>query len=118
MTSTINHVSPGELAERCGQGPVDLIDVRTPAEFAEVRAAAARSVPLDRLGVASVVNGRRAGADEPVYFICRSGGRGRQACERLRAAGFANVVNVEGGTLAWEQSGLPVVRGPHTMSLE
>ena len=27
-------------------------------------------------------------------------------------------VNVEGGTLAWEQAGLPVVRGKKAMSLE
>ncbi len=50
--------------------------------------------------------------------ICRSGSRGRQACEKFRAAGFANVVNVEGGTLAWEQAGLPVVRGKKAISLE
>ena len=51
-------------------------------------------------------------------MICRSGSRGRQACEKILAAGFTNVVNVEGGTLAWEQAGLPVVRGKRAMSLE
>jgi rhodanese-related sulfurtransferase len=40
------------------------------------------------------------------------------ACERLAAAGVASVVNVEGGTLAWEKAGLPVVRGKKAMSLE
>jgi rhodanese-related sulfurtransferase len=29
-----------------------------------------------------------------------------------------NVINVEGGTLAWDQAGLPVVRGRRTISLE
>ena len=34
-------------------------------------------------------------------------------------AGYSNVVNVDGGTLAWEQSGLPVNRGERKMiSLE
>jgi rhodanese-related sulfurtransferase len=51
-------------------------------------------------------------------MICRSGGRGRQAAEKFHAAGYPNVVNVEGGTLAWERAGLPVVRGKKTMSLE
>jgi rhodanese-related sulfurtransferase len=37
---------------------------------------------------------------------------------RLVAAGVANVVNIEGGTLAWEEAGLPVVRGQKMMSLE
>ncbi|MFM7866209.1 MAG: rhodanese-like domain-containing protein, partial [Planctomycetaceae bacterium] len=45
-------------------------------------------------------------------------GRGRQACEKLQAAGCLNAVNVEGGTLAWDQAGLPVVRGRRTISLE
>ena len=52
------------------------------------------------------------------YVICRSGGRGRRACEAFQAAGFTNVVNVEGGTLAWQRAGLPVVRGKGSMSLE
>jgi len=59
-------------------------------------------------------NGR---ASQPLYLICRTGGRGEQACERLAEAGL-NVVNVEGGTLAWDAAGLPVVRGKKTISLE
>ena len=61
---------------------------------------------------------RNGSEDEPLYTICRSGSRGRQACEAFHAAGFTNVVNVEGGTLAWEQAGLPVVRGKKAISLE
>jgi len=53
-----------------------------------------------------------------LYVICASGARGRQAREAFAAAGFADVVNVEGGTRAWEAAGLPVERGEATMSLE
>jgi hypothetical protein len=53
-----------------------------------------------------------------LYVICRSGSRARQACERFVAAGFTNVVCVEGGTLACEQAGLPVQRGKKAVSLE
>jgi rhodanese-related sulfurtransferase len=91
---------------------IDLIDVRTPAEFREVHIDFARNVPLDRLDPTAL------SADAPVYLVCRSGGRGRQACEKLAAAGLAQVVNVEGGTLAWEVAGLPLVRGQKTISLE
>jgi rhodanese-related sulfurtransferase len=55
---------------------------------------------------------------QPLYVICRSGNRARQACEKLIAAGYTNVVNVEGGTQAWEQAGLPLVRGKQAISLE
>ncbi|MFO0842034.1 MAG: rhodanese-like domain-containing protein [Gemmataceae bacterium] len=114
--STINEIPPAELAELLGKGEVDLFDVRTPAEFGEAHAAAARSLPLDELDAARVQALRRTPAG-PVYVICRSGGRGRQAYDKLRAAG-CEVVNVAGGTQAWEQAGLEVVRGRKAVSLE
>ncbi|WP_339909357.1 hypothetical protein [Symmachiella dynata] len=42
-------ISVGQLAERDGQGNVDIIDVRTSLEFREVRAVVARNIPLDSL---------------------------------------------------------------------
>jgi len=98
--------------------PLDLIDVRTPVEYREVHVEFARNVPLDRLNPAEVVLGRNGAADLPLYVICRAGGRGKQACEKFIAAGFPQVVNVEGGTLAWIEAGLPVVRGKKVISLE
>ncbi len=35
----------------------------------------------------------------------------------FHAAGYSNVVNVVGGTLAWEEAELPFVRETNTMSL-
>jgi rhodanese-related sulfurtransferase len=99
-----------------GGRTVELIDVRTPVEFREVHATIARNVPLDQLAPPALLTGRTS--TEPLYFICRSGSRAKQACERLHAAGFANAVNVEGGTLAWVENGLPVVRGKKAISLE
>jgi rhodanese-related sulfurtransferase len=113
MTATI---SPRELQERVQRGEsVELIDVRTPAEFQEVHVPFAKNAPLDRLDPAAY---RNRPASQPLYVICKAGGRGRQACEKLQAAGLENAVNVEGGTSAWDQAGLPVVRGKKTMSLE
>jgi rhodanese-related sulfurtransferase len=97
----------------------ELIDVRSRAEFAEIHAEGARLVPLDELDPTVVVGARRGSCAEPVYVICRSGARAAKACEAFRAAGFPNVVSVEGGTTAWEQAGLPVVRGQRkVISLE
>ena len=42
----------------------------------------------------------------------------KQACAKFIAAGFTNVVNVEGDTLVWAEAGLPVVRGKKAISLE
>jgi rhodanese-related sulfurtransferase len=111
-------IAPTELGVLLGAGKaLDVIDVRTPPEFREVHLVGARNMPLDRLDLEGV-NRERQSRDQPLYLICQSGGRGRQACAMLRAAGEANVVNVEGGTLACVQAGLPVIRGPKTISLE
>ena len=60
----------------------------------------------------------RANAEQPLYVICKSGARAEKACAAFMAAGFNNVVNVEGGTDAWSAAGLPVVRGKKAVSLE
>lgn len=108
MVATIR---PDELSARLGAGG-RLIDVRTPAEFREAHVQGADNEPLDTLDPA------RHTGDQPLYVICKAGGRGRTACERLVAAGRENVFNVEGGTQACIAAGLPIARGKGTISLE
>lgn len=115
---SVTTISPSALQDRIQSGePVDLIDVRTPVEFREVHVTIARNVPLDQLD-ANAIRESRAAKKEPLYVICKSGSRGRQACEKLVAAGCSNVVNVDGGTAAWDATGFPVLRGKKAMSLE
>lgn len=95
----------------------DLIDVRTPSEFREIHAEGARNIPMERLNPIELVASRQ-GSSEPIYLLCRSGSRAKQVAEKLLDVGFINAVVVEGGTLAWEQAGLPVARGKKTISLE
>jgi rhodanese-related sulfurtransferase len=115
----VGTITPNELHELSKAGKaVDLIDVRTPVEFREVHAEGAQLIPLDRLDPKEIMAARNGANTGPTYVICRSGSRAKQACERFAAAGFADVVSVEGGTLAWEQAGLPVVRGQKAISLE
>jgi rhodanese-related sulfurtransferase len=110
-------ITPAQLAQLRSAGQhVELIDVRTPVEYREVHVDFARNVPLDRLDALAVSRYADKTA-EPLYVICRSGSRGRQACEKLATAGV-NAVNVEGGTQAWEAAGLPVNRGKKAISLE
>jgi rhodanese-related sulfurtransferase len=119
-TTEVSTITPKQLQELCDSGKrVEMIDVRTPAEYRELHAAAvSRLVPLDELDPKAVMASRSVPADEPLYVICRSGNRANKACEKFRAAGFPNVVNVAGGTLAWEAAGLAVSRGKKTISLE
>ena len=109
-------ISPTTLADlRRQDDKLTLIDVRTPAEFGEVHVDFAHNIPLDRLDAQAVTSLAGAG---PVYFVCKSGTRSQKACEKLLAAGIKDVVSVEGGTVACEAAGVPVVRGRKVMSLE
>ena len=116
---SIRTISPKQLHDivQAGQA-VDLIDVRTPVEYREVHLDIARNVPLDQLDVPALMHARNNLAHEPLYVICRSGSRGQQACEKFLKAGYSNVVNIEGGTMACVEAGLSVVRGKKAVSLE
>ena len=117
----VQTVSPDDVRDRRAAGKhVEIIDVRTPAEFAQLHVEGARSVPLDALDVIALVRERDGTTNgEPLYLICQSGARAARACEMFEAAGFTNAVSIAGGTSAWERAGLPVVRGARrTISLE
>lgn len=88
-----------------------LIDVRTPAEFEEVYAVGAVNIPLGEFNAANVISQHGLSSDQPVYLICKMGGRSQKACNALSKAGLTSAVNVSGGTDAWVAAGLPVVNG-------
>jgi len=109
--SAVATVSPEEVQARRAAGPLALIDVRTPAEFRELHAEGATSLPLEQVDRAAL------GPAAPVYLICQTGPRAFLAAERLQAAGRTDVIVVDGGTERWAASGLPVVRGRKTWSM-
>ena len=112
--TSIGNVSSRAVREQ--QGSALLLDVRTPAEFEEVHIDGAVLHPLNEFNPAHVqklAEGKRA-----CFVICRSGGRARQAAEKLAAHGLTSVQIMTGGMQSWESEGLPVKRGRSTISLE
>ena len=83
---------------------IDFINVCEPAEYKEKHIEGVRSVPLGSLEshIGEFTN------KQTIYVHCRSGKRGQQAIEKLTAAGVtAELVNVEGGIMAWDEAGHP-----------
>jgi rhodanese-related sulfurtransferase len=81
---------------------VDFINVCTPAEYAEKHIEGVRNVPLDAIERHLVEFANK----ETIFVHCRSGKRGEQAIEKLASLGVtAELVNVAGGILAWEEHG-------------
>jgi rhodanese-related sulfurtransferase len=114
-------IRPEELHALRDQGdPINLVDVRTAAEFADGHVAGSVAIPLDALtpGELKARCGSAPGNAEPVYLICASGKRAEQAAQRLSSEGIDNLVVVEGGTGAWADKGLPLKRTSRLLSLE
>lgn len=114
QSSSIATTSPRAAREQ--QAEALFLDVRTPAEFEESHIEGALLHPLTELNPEQVK--RHAQGKRSVFLICRSGGRARQAAEKLAAHGFSGLQVMSGGMQAWENEGLPVKRGRATISLE
>ena len=100
--------------KRKSDSSIPLMDVRTPAEFGAVHAERAVNYPMESFDLEQFPFSK----DEEIHMICQSGGRSMKVCQKLEAAGFTKIVNVAGGTSAWQSAGLPVVEGKKVMSLE
>jgi rhodanese-related sulfurtransferase len=93
-----------EAKEKIDGGNVQLIDTRTPGEFAGGHAAGAINIPhMSIIGRKGELE-----ADKELVFICQVGNRSALACEFAAAAGFKDLYNVEGGTVAWARAGYPI----------
>ncbi len=85
-----------------------ILDVRTPAEWAEYHVPGSSLIPLDQLAarVDEVPDG------QPIVVVCRSGNRSQQGRDILRQAGRVEVTSLAGGLQAWRAAGYPIVTGP------
>lgn len=101
----LEQISPQQLAARLAEGPVRVIDVRTPAEWQSGRIRQAEHFPLTQ-----IMEGRlpAAGKAEELVMQCGSGYRSNIAASILRRAGFSRVKSVAGGVFAWSNAGLPL----------
>ena len=93
-----------EAKEKIEGGNVQIIDVRTPEEYAGGHVPGASNIPhMSVLPRASELT-----KGKELVFICQVGQRSALACEFAAAAGFKDLFNVEGGTEAWIKAGFGV----------
>ena len=81
-----------------------LLDGREDDEWAAGHAPGAAHIPMTTLAARldEVPDG------DPIYVVCRSGGRSARVTQYLNANGW-DAVNVAGGMLEWERAGRPLV---------
>lgn len=101
--SMVTDISAEELSQKLST--VHLVDVRRPDEYTGElgHIAGTQLMTLDTIPehIESLPK------DEPVVFVCRSGGRSAQASAYALQNGFKHVFNMQGGMLKWNELGLP-----------
>jgi sulfur-carrier protein adenylyltransferase/sulfurtransferase len=106
QTQVIEEIQPFEAAEEI-KGGVVLIDTREPHEYQEAHLEGGKLVPPAMLADEIATAAPDKSARTLVY--CRSGKRSAAATEAMLAMGYTDVASVEGGIIAWQEQGLPVV---------
>lgn len=99
------NITVTELPELIARGKVQLVDVRTDAEIARGRIKGATSLPLHLLPLRL----QELDAQKSTVFYCQMGGRSAQAAAFAAAQGLGDVYNLQGGIMAWAQSGGDIV---------
>ena len=75
-----------------------ILDVRTPAEFADKHIPGAVNIPNETIGTEEIPE--LPDKDQLILVYCRSGNRSKQASQKLAALGYTNIVEF-GGINSW-----------------
>lgn len=97
-----------QVTQLINRGKSTIVDVRSAEEFAAGHLRDAKNIPLadlaTRIGELEKSKGRS------VVVVCQTGARSDKAVRQLAAAGFDDVVSLDGGLTAWHAAGLPVAK--------
>ncbi len=96
------------VTQLINRGKSLVLDVRDAGEFANGHLRDAKNIPLAdlkaRIGELDKFKGKT------LIVVCQSGARADKAIKQLSAAGFDDVVSLDGGLTAWQAAGLPVTK--------
>ncbi len=100
-------VNATDFYAQLSKDSIQLLDVRTPQEFADGHISNALLADWNDqkefLHRIQYLNKKK-----PVFVYCLGGGRSAAAQNFLKEQGFLNVINLSGGITAWKAAGLPV----------
>jgi len=102
--ASVPQISVDELSYRISeQGPLQILDVRRAPEYASGHVPRALHAPLSTLQ--QTVTNLPLDPAKPTAVICAGGFRSSAATSILQQNGFADLLNVTGGTSAWINAG-------------
>ena len=97
-----------QVTQLINRGKTTVLDVRSAEEFAAGHVRDAKNIPLadlnNRIGELEKAKSRT------IVVVCQTGARSDKAVRQLKAAGFEDVLSLDGGVTAWTAAGLPVTK--------
>ena len=100
-TDGVTLLSPTEFKTQTEGKAVQLIDVRTSEEFQEDHIEGALNIDFYSENFED--NFQNLDKEQPVYLYCRSGYRSNQSAIKLKAMGFKDIYDLEGGILNYNK---------------
>lgn len=76
-----------------------LVDVRTPGEFANGSLANAKNIDWNNTNFEAEAG--KLDKSKPVFVYCLAGARSKKAANKLKEMGFTNIYDMEGGYMKW-----------------
>lgn len=101
--STITKIDKQTLIENALDKDVQLIDVRTPQEFAAGSIGQAINLNINDANFSELI--LDLDKEKPVYLFCKKGGRSNRAAQIFKENGFTKIYDYSGGYDDWVKSG-------------
>ncbi|WP_274476046.1 rhodanese-like domain-containing protein [Mangrovimonas aestuarii] len=103
----IQVVSPEEMKGLLELDEVQLVDVRTPEEYAEGYIEGFQNIDFNSPTFDDDIS--KLDKNKPVILYCHSGGRSAKCAKKLQEAGFVKIYDLDGGISKWKHEGHEVV---------
>jgi len=100
-TSVIEKISVSKFNKSIVKKDIQLVDVRTPQEYAQGHVSNAKNINLFDANFKN--NLKQLDKNKAVFLYCRSGKRSAKASKILKELGFKKVYDLKGGYLAWSR---------------
>jgi len=97
-------IDSDQLKQQIKKGNIQIIDVRTPAEYESGHIKGAQNIPLNTLANQT----EKINKKEPIVIHCQSGARAAMAYSVLEKLGFKNIINYSGGINDWTNNKNPL----------
>lgn len=94
------NLDPISFEKKIREEEVEVIDVRTPAEFGSGHIPNAKNINIANPDFEKKIG--ELDKEKSYFLYCRSGGRSSAACSAMKQLGFDNVFNLSGGISAYK----------------